>query len=140
VVDIPVCYGGEYGPDLDALAELRGLHAADVIELHASAEYTASFIGFVPGFAYLSGLPEQIGAPRLTAPRQKVPPGSVGIAGSQTGVYPFATPGGWRLIARTPVKMFDPTAHPVSRIQLGDKVRFQPISAEEFERITERAH
>ena len=106
LVEIPVCYGGEYGPDLAEVCALHGMTAAQVIELHASVEYLVYFLGFVPGFAYLGELPEALVTPRLAAPRRKVPAGSVGIAGNQTGVYPFATPGGWRLLGRTPVAMF----------------------------------
>jgi inhibitor of KinA len=131
-VTVPVCYGGEFGPDLEGLAQLRGLTPDRVIELHASAEYIAYFIGFVPGFAYLGGLPPELAAPRLSAPRAKVPAGSVGIAGNQTGVYPFETPGGWRLIGRTPAAMFQPGRDPMSLIAMGDRVRFMPVSAAEF--------
>jgi KipI family sensor histidine kinase inhibitor len=103
-VEIPVCYGGEFGPDLAEVSVLHGMTAAQVIELHASVEYLVYFLGFVPGFAYLGELPEALVTPRLAAPRRRVPAGSVGIAGNQTGVYPFATPGGWRLIGRTPLR------------------------------------
>jgi len=121
-IEIPVHYGGEDGPDLDHVAELHGMTPAQVIELHASAAYVVYFLGFVPGFAYLGGLPEALVTPRLPAPRKKVPAGSVGIAGNQTGVYPFSTPGGWRLIGRTTLKMFQET----SLLSIGDIVRFTP--------------
>jgi inhibitor of KinA len=132
VVRIPVCYGGEFGPDLDALASLAGLTPAQVIERHSGAAYRVRYLGFVPGFAYLAGLPIELHAPRLDKPRQAVPAGGVGIAGNQTGVYPRATPGGWRLIGRTPLRLFDPDRDPPNLLGLGDQVRFEPISPNEF--------
>jgi inhibitor of KinA len=129
-VEIPVCYGGEFGPDLAEVCALRGMTAAQAIELHVSVEYLVYFLGFVPGFAYLGELPEELVTPRLAAPRRRVPAGSVGIAGSQTGVYPFATPGGWRLLGRTPVKMFQAEREGLSLLSIGDRVRFTPIDAE----------
>lgn len=129
---IPVCYGGEFGPDLDIISKLHGLEPSEVVELHASRTYHAYFLGFAPGFAYLGDIPEQIATPRLDNPRKAVPPGSVGIAGRQTAVYPFSTPGGWRLIGRTPVQVFQPNRKPVGLISIGDKVKFRPISREEF--------
>ncbi len=141
-VEIPVCYGGELGPDLNEVANLHGITPAQVIELHSSTTYVVYFLGFVPGFAYLGELPEMLATPRLPAPRRSVPPGSVGIAGNQTGVYPFATPGGWRLIGRTPVSMFKPNRSEMSLLAIGDRVRFTPISNEQFaapEKIRETA-
>jgi inhibitor of KinA len=105
---------------------------AQAIELHASAEYLVYFLGFVPGFAYLGELSRELVTPRLSAPRRKVAAGSVGIAGNQTGVYPFATPGGWRLIGRTPIKMFRAEKDGLSLLSIGDRVRFAPVSAERF--------
>ncbi len=131
-VEIPVCYGGEFGPDLAEVCAMRGMKEAQAIELHASVEYLVYFLGFVPGFAYLGELPKELVTPRLAAPRRKVPAGSVGIAGNQTGVYPFATPGGWRLIGRTPVKMFRADSDGLSLLSIGDRVRFTPIDAEQF--------
>ncbi|HXZ42762.1 MAG TPA: 5-oxoprolinase subunit PxpB [Terriglobales bacterium] len=134
-IEIPVCYGGEHGPDLNEVAEMHGMTPAQVIELHASAMYEVYFLGFVPGFAYLGELPAALVTPRLTTPRRRVPAGSVGIAGSQTAVYPFATPGGWRLLGRTPLQMFRPDCgdtSPKSLLSIGDRVRFQPISRERF--------
>jgi inhibitor of KinA len=131
-VEIPVCYGGTHGPDLDEVAVSHGISAAKVIELHSSATYLVYFLGFVPGFAYLGELPPELASPRLATPRPRVPKGSVGIAGTQTGVYPFATPGGWRLIGRTPLAMFQPEESGLSRLIIGDKVHFRPISADEF--------
>jgi len=131
-VEIPVCYGGEFGPDLAEVCALRGMTAAQAVELHASVEYLVYFLGFVPGFAYLGELPKELATPRLAVPRRKVPAGSVGIAGNQTGVYPFATPGGWRLLGRTPLRMFRADRDGLSLVSIGDRVRFTPINAERF--------
>ena len=131
-VEIPVCYGGEHGPDLLDVTAIRGMTPEQVIELHSSVTYVVYFLGFVPGFAYLGELPEALVTPRLATPRRTVPPGSVGIAGNQTGVYPVATPGGWRLLGRTPLSMFRPDRTELSLLSIGDHVRFTPISAEKF--------
>lgn len=131
-LEIPVCYGGEYGPDLSDVAAMHGMTPAQAIELHASTTYLVFFLGFVPGFAYLGQLPEALVTPRLATPRKKVPAGSVGIAGNQTGVYPFATPGGWRLLGRTPMAMFRTDRDGLSLLSIGDRVRFVPISRERF--------
>ena len=137
-VEIPVCYGGEFGPDLDDVAQAHGLKPAEVIQLHASRTYHAYFLGFAPGFAYLGELPEEIATPRLESPRKKVPAGSVGIAGRQTAVYPFATPGGWRLIGRTPLPVFRSDREPMELASVGDQVRFRPVSREEFRELESR--
>jgi KipI family sensor histidine kinase inhibitor len=131
-MEIPVCYCEEYGPDLNDVAAMHGLTVVQAIELHASVVYDVYFLGFVPGFAYLGELPESLVTPRLARPRPRVPQGSVGIAGSQTGVYPFATPGGWRLLGRTPIAMFRPDRAGMSYLSIGDHVRFIPISRERF--------
>jgi KipI family sensor histidine kinase inhibitor len=131
-VEIPVCYGGEHGPDLAEVAALHGMTPERVIELHTSTSYLVYFLGFVPGFAYLGELPKELVTPRLATPRKKVPAGSVGIAGNQTGVYPFATPGGWRLLGRTPLAMFQAGRGELSLVAIGDRVRFTPISRERF--------
>jgi KipI family sensor histidine kinase inhibitor len=131
-VGIPVCYGGEHGPDLNDVSAIHGITPEQVIALHSSTSYLVYFLGFVPGFAYLGGLPEALVTPRLATPRRIVPAGSVGIAGSQTGVYPVATPGGWRLLGRTPVPMFLPDRNELSLLSIGDRVRFTPISPEQF--------
>lgn len=136
--EIPVCYGGEFGPDLVEVASMHGISANDAIRLHSSAEYLVYFLGFVPGFAYLGGLPRELDTPRLDSPRRKVPAGSVAIGGNQTGVYPTATPGGWRLIGRTSLKLFNPASAHSSFFEIGDQVRFIPISAEEFARASAR--
>jgi KipI family sensor histidine kinase inhibitor len=114
------------------VAEMHGLTDAQAVELHASAVYVVYFLGFVPGFAYLGELPESLATPRLSRPRPRVPRGSVGIAGRQTGVYPFPTPGGWRLLGRTPIAMFRPDRGDMSFLSIGDRVRFIPISRERF--------
>jgi KipI family sensor histidine kinase inhibitor len=131
-VEIPVCYGGEHGPDLVDVGVLHNMTSAQVIELHSSITYLVYFLGFVPGFAYLGELPEALVTPRLLTPRRQVPRGSVGIAGNQTGVYPVATPGGWRLLGRTPVSLFQPQRHELSLLTIGDRVRFTPISPRQF--------
>jgi len=129
-IEIPVCYGGEGGPDLEAVAAHCGLTAAAVIERHAGGDYVVDFLGFTPGFAYLSGLDPRLATPRLETPRRRVPAGSVAIGGSQTGVYSFATPGGWRLIGRTALKLFDPEREPMALVAIGDGVRFVPSAGE----------
>jgi KipI family sensor histidine kinase inhibitor len=131
-MEIPVSYGGEFGPDLDEVATICGITPAQVTELHSSVTYVVYFLGFVPGFAYLGELPDVLATSRLATPRRSVPPGSVGIAGKQTGVYPFATPGGWRLIGRTPIAMFRPDRNGMSLVSIGDLVRFTPISIAQF--------
>ena len=130
-IEIPVCYGGDFGPDLNDVCATLGITLAQAIELHGSVSYIFYFLGFVPGFAYLGELPKSLVMPRLQVPRRSVPRGSVGIAGNQTGVYPFATPGGWRLIGRTPLTMFR-AENAVSLLSIGDRVRFVPISPERF--------
>jgi inhibitor of KinA len=131
-VEIPVCYGGEFGPDLQELAKLHKLKPAEVIQLHSSRTYHAYFLGFAPGFAYLGDVPEKIATPRLKTPRTIVPAGSVGIAGRQTAVYPFSTPGGWRLIGQTPMRLFRSDRKTMAAISIGDRVKFRAISTEEF--------
>lgn len=137
VVSLPVCYGDEYGPDLESLAKLCGRTPEEVIRIHSSVEYVIYMMGFAPGFPYLGGLPKEIAAPRLATPRPLVPAGSVGIAGEQTGVYPIATPGGWRIIGRTPIPLYDPSRHPPVLLQAGDRLRFRPVDRTEFLRIAE---
>lgn len=132
LVQIPVCYGGEFGPDLEQVADLHGVTSARIVELHSATEYLVYFLGFVPGFAYLGQLLAELETPRFATPRRAVPAGSVGIAGRQTGVYPFATPGGWRLLGRTPLAMFQALRDPMSLLSIGDRVRFTPISQKRF--------
>jgi len=135
LVEIPVLYGGEYGPDLEFVAEYNGLTPEEVIEIHSKPVYRVYFLGFLPGFAYLGGMDERIATPRLEKPRLKVPAGSVGIAGKQTGIYPLESPGGWRLIGRTPLRLFNPSKEPPTLLQPGDKVKFVPIDEEKFREI-----
>ena len=129
LVEIPTLYGGDYGPDLAELAALHGLTPEEVVRRHSAAEYLVYMLGFSPGFAYLGGLDPAIATPRLATPRARVPGGSVGIAGSQTGVYPTDSPGGWRLIGWTPLKLFDPAREPPVLLAAGDRVRFVPVQA-----------
>jgi len=126
VIEIPAKYGGEFAPDLAFITQWSGLTETQVIDLHASQIYRVYFIGFTPGFAYLGAVPAKIAAPRLATPRTRVPAGSIGIAGRQTGIYPMETPGGWRLIGRTTQKLFDVQNDPPALFQPGDRVRFVP--------------
>lgn len=135
IISIPVCYDSEFGPDLADVAGHAKLSTAEVTRLHSSATYLVYFLGFSPGFAYLGGLPDVLKVPRLTTPRGHVAAGTIGIAGAQTGIYPVDSPGGWRLIGRTPLRMFDPAATPPTRLQPGDQVSFSPIDRATFNRI-----
>jgi inhibitor of KinA len=128
VVDLPVRYGGEDGPDLPELAAHAELTEKQVIRMHSGAEYTVAMIGFAPGFPYLIGMPERLAMPRRDTPRIAVPAGSVGIAGRQTGIYTLETPGGWHIIGRTAVRLFDPAGAPPSLLHAGDRVRFVPVT------------
>ena len=127
VVEIPVRYGGEFGPDLEEVAAMCGLSSRQVIDLHASTTYSVYFLGFVPGFAYLGRLPARLMVPRLDQPRKVVPAGSVSIANDHTAVYSMSTPGGWRLIGRTELRLFDPLRENLSVLNPGDQVRFLPL-------------
>ena len=138
IVEIPTVYGGEFGPDIEFVAQHNGLTIDDVIEIHSKPLYRVYMLGFTPGFAYLGGMDERIATPRLEKPRLKVPAGSVGIAGKQTGIYPVESPGGWRLIGRTPLRLFTPEKDPPTLLQPGDYVKFVPISEEEFWEIHKR--
>jgi KipI family sensor histidine kinase inhibitor len=137
-IELPTLYGGEFGPDLPSVCEHTGLSEAEVIRLHSSTDYPVYMIGFTAGFAYLGGLPERLHTPRLTSPRTRVPKGSVGIGGAQTGAYSAETPGGWRLIGRTPVPLFDPLQDPPTPMLPGDRVRFVPIDAGEYRRLEQQ--
>jgi KipI family sensor histidine kinase inhibitor len=132
VVEIPVCYGGEFGPDLGDVSAACGLHPSEVIREHAAGDYIVYFLGFSPGFPYLGGMSERIAAPRRATPRKRVPAGSIAIGGNQTGAYPLASPGGWQLIGRTPLALFDARRTPPALLSLGDRVRFVAMSGEEF--------
>ncbi len=136
LVELPVCYGGEYGPDLAFVAEHAGMSERQVVELHSGRDYRIYMLGFLPGFPYLGGLDERLYCPRLDAPRTAIPAGAVGIGGRQTGVYPTASPGGWQLIGRTPCRLFDP-ARPLP-YAAGDRIRFVPIDPAEFARIAQQ--
>lgn len=137
LVEIPVCYGGDHGPDLDDVASACGLSAAQVVDRHSRPEYLVAMLGFSPGFPYLLGLDPGLAVPRLATPRVRVPAGSVGIGGNQTGVYPDEGPGGWRLIGRTPRRLFDARRDPPAQVLPGDRVRFVPIDAAQFEALHE---
>jgi inhibitor of KinA len=135
-VEIPVCYGGEFGPDLADVAAYNNCSPDDVVRIHSSGEYLVYFLGFSPGFPYMGGLSPQIATPRLATPRTRVPAGSVAIGGAQTGIYPVSSPGGWRIIGRTPLKLFRPNEEPPVFLHMGDIVHFLPITHEAFARLT----
>ena len=137
VVELPTVYGNDHGPDLPYVAEYNGLTEEEVIALHSGTDYLVYMMGFTPGFTYLGGMPEKIATPRLQTPRTVIPAGSVGIAERQTGVYPIESPGGWQLIGRTPVRLFDPSKQPPVIAGPGDYIRFVPVSPEEYRRILE---
>ena len=133
VIEIPVCYDREFAPDLDDVAKHAEISAQEVVDLHSTSEYCVACIGFVPGFTFLAGLPRNLGTPRRDVPRKEIPPGSVGIRGVQTGIYPLRSPGGWNLIGRTPLKLFDPSKNPPTLLHPGDRVRFRAITREQYE-------
>ena len=135
LVEIPVAYGGAFGPDLAELAQHHGLTEEEVIALHSGAEYRVHMIGFSPGFPFLGGLAERLATPRRASPRLKIPAGSVAIGGQQTGIYPVESPGGWNLIGRTPLALFLPGEDPPCLLAAGDRIRFRPIAAAEFEAL-----
>lgn len=137
VFEIPVCYGGEYGPDIQNIADHAGLSVEEVIQIHTSRDYLIYMLGFLPGFTYLGGLDERIHTPRLANPRIRIPAGSVGIGGSQTGIYPMDSPGGWQLMGLTPVKTYDPDREVPILVEAGDYIRFVAIDEDEFHRIKE---
>ncbi len=136
-VIIPVCYGGEYGPDLAFVAQHTGLSEEEVVKIHTSRTYRVYMLGFLPGFPYLGGMDERIATPRLETPRTRIPAGSVGIAGTQTGFYPMESPGGWRIIGRTPIKAFDPFSDTPFLLFPGDFVQFKSIGEGEYRKIEE---
>jgi inhibitor of KinA len=134
-VEIPVCYDPEFAPDLDEVARHAQISTEQVVELHSAADYRVACIGFVPGFPFMAGLPKKIATPRRSNPRKEIPAGAVGIGGAQTGIYPLRSPGGWNLIGRTPLKLFDPTKDPPVLLRAGDCVRFRAITREAFESL-----
>lgn len=136
-VEIPVCYGGEFAPDIEFVARSHNLTVEEVIGIHSEPKYQIYMIGFTPGFPFLGGLPEQLHTPRLETPRALVPAGSVGIANDQTGIYPVDSPGGWQLIGRTPLKLFDLERTNPFLLKAGDRLKFKPISPDEYARLVE---
>lgn len=139
-IHIPVLYGGDFGPDLPHVAALHGLAEEEVIRLHCAPSYLIYMMGFLPGFCYLGGLDERIATPRLQTPRSSIPAGSVGIAGSQTGIYPLDSPGGWQLIGRTPLKLYDPHRSQPILLRSGMRLKYDPIDRQEFDRIWALEH
>ena len=133
LVEIPVCYDPEFALDIDDVAQRAAVSPSEVIRLHSGAEYRVACIGFVPGFPFLAGLPKELATPRRDVPRKQIPPGSVGIGGAQTGIYPLRSPGGWNVIGRTPLRLFDPKRNPPALLRAGEGVRFRKISRDEFE-------
>lgn len=140
VIEIPVLYGGEYGPDLEFVARISERSPEEVIALHTRREYLVHMIGFAPGFPYLGGMTKKIAAPRRETPRLRIPAGTVGIAGKQTGIYPIQTPGGWQLIGRTPLSLFNPNSETPSLLQAGDRVRFRSITEAEYKERKEQQY
>jgi inhibitor of KinA len=134
-VEIPVCYDPEFALDIDDVAKRANISPDEVVHLHSAARYRVACIGFVPGFPFLAGLPKELVTPRRDVPRKEVPPGSVGIGGAQTGIYPLRSPGGWNLIGRTPLRLFDPQKNPPTLLHAGERVRFRAITRDEFESL-----
>lgn len=137
VIEIPVCYDREFALDLDDVARVANLDAQEVTRRHANAAYRVNCVGFIAGFPFMSGLPSELATPRRAAPRKEVPGGSVAIGGTQTGVYPRNSPGGWNVIGRTPLRLFDVQRDPPTLLQAGSRVRFRKISREEFEAFSQ---
>ena len=135
LIPVPMCCDAEFAPDLEWLAGQAGLPAAGTAGLFSSVVYRVAFLGFAPGFPYLLGLPERLAAPRLESPRVRVPAGSVAVGGNQAGIYPNESPGGWRIIGRTPLRLFDTQREPMSLFEPGDEVHFYPVSRAQFEEL-----
>jgi len=136
LMEIPVCYETEFALDLEHVAEHAGVHWKEVVDLHCAAEYRVHCLGFTPGFPFLGGLSRKLATPRRDVPRKEIPAGSVAIGGSQSGIYPIKSPGGWNIIGRTPLQLFDPKRKPPALLRAGDRVRFRSVTREEFERST----
>ena len=137
IIEIPVLYGGQYGPDIENVAMHNKLTVEEVIKIHTSAEYLIYMLGFTPGFPYLGGMDKRIATPRLHSPRTKIPAGSVGIAGEQTGIYPVQSPGGWQLIGSTPIELFNPDSENPILLKSGNHIVFKSIDEEEYMKIKE---
>ena len=137
VVEVPICYGGEFGPDLPEIAAACALTVEQVIALHCASPHVVYMLGFAPGFPYIGGLDQRLAMPRRSTPRESVPAGSVAIARDQTAIYSIATPGGWNLVGRTPLKLFDPLADPPCLLQPGDELRFVPITPQQYQTLQE---
>ena len=136
-IEVPVCYGGDFGPDLAEVARLCACSEEEVIRLHTTVEYRVYVVGFVPGFAYMGVVDDKLALPRRAVPRTRVPAGSVAIAAGQTGIYPIETPGGWHLLGRTPVRPFDSARHEPVLFRPGDRVRFREIDRDTFDQLTD---
>jgi len=136
-IEIPVCYETEFAPDLEDVSRHAGVSAKEVVDLHCGAEYHVHCIGFTPGFPFLGGLTPKLATPRRSTPRKEIPAGSVAIGGAQTGIYPVKSPGGWNIIGRTPLPLFDPQKYPPALLRAGDRVRFRAITRQEFDRLVE---
>ena len=137
LIEVPVCYDSEFALDLEDVARVAGLPAVEIVRRHAGAAYRVNCVGFTPGFPFMSGLPSELATPRRATPRKEVPAGSVGIGGAQTGIYPRNSPGGWNVIGRTPLRLFDVQRDPPALFRAGDRVRFRQISREEFDAFQE---
>ena len=135
IIEVPVIYGREFGPDIEFVASHNNMSVDEVIQIHTSHDYLIFMLGFTPGFPYLGGMSDKIETPRLEAPRKKIPVGSVGIAGKQTGIYPIESPGGWQLIGRTPITLYDPYREPPILMQAGDFIRFVSVSLKDYRQI-----
>jgi len=138
VLEVPTAYGGEFGPDLAFVASHNELSEDEVVRIHSGTDYLVYMMGFSPGFPYLGGMSHRIATPRLATPRTAIPAGSVGIAQAQTGIYPVESPGGWQLIGRTPIRLFEPGRHPPVLIEAGDYIRFVPVSRDAYDRLAAR--
>ena len=136
MLEVPVCYDSEFAPDLDEVARHTGLSHDEIVRRHSTGSYRVSCVGFTPGFPYLSGLPPELATPRRASPRKEIPAGAVAIGGTQTGIYPRKSPGGWNIIGRAPLRLFDVERNPPALFQAGDRVRFRKISRAEYDRLS----